>query len=188
MRLFCAIELPAAVRRTLEQGLAELRRTLPTARWVRAEGIHITLKFLGEQPPSLATQLGATALTALGACTPVEIRLGGAGFFPNPRRPRVAWVGGLAPGLDRWASALEDAAAAHGVPRESRAFSLHLTLARLERPWPEADCQRFVDAVGAWRFAAFTAREVVLFESQLAPGGARYTPLRRWPVGGSDDA
>lgn len=185
MRLFCAVELPQAVRLRLEQGIGELRRRLPSARWVRAEGIHVTLKFVGEQPESLVGALEAEARTALAVCGQVEVRIGGGGFFPNPRRPRVAWVGGQAPGLERWAAALENATAACGVAREERPFSLHLTLARLERPWPEPDVQRFVAEVGGWRFEPFVAQEVVLFESQLGPGGSRYTALRRWPVGGA---
>lgn len=185
MRLFCAVELPPAVRQQLERGIGELRRRLPPARWVRAESIHVTLKFLGEQPNSLVGALEAEVRAALAACPPVEVRIGGGGFFPSPRRARVAWVGGQAVGLDRWAAALEEAAAACGVAREERPFSLHLTLARLERPWPEPDTERFLDAVGGWGFEPFVAQEVVLFESQLGPGGSRYTALRCWPVGGA---
>lgn len=185
MRLFCAVELPQAVRQQLERGIGELRRRLPSARWVRAEGIHVTLKFLGEQPEALVGALEDAARASLAACGPVEVRLGGGGFFPNPRRARVAWVGGQAVGLDRWAAVLEDAAADCGVAREERPFSLHLTLARLDRPWPEPDAQRFLAEVGGWRLEPFVAQEVVLFESQLGPGGSRYTALRRWPVGGA---
>lgn len=187
MRLFCAVELPQAVRQRLERGVGELRRRLPPARWVRVEGIHITLKFLGEQPASLVEALGAEVRAALVACSPVEVGLSGAGFFPDARRPRVAWVGGRAPGLEKWAAALDAAAAACGAPREERPFSLHLTLARLERPWPEAAARQFLTEVGSWSFEPFVAREVVLFESQLGAGGSRYTALQRWPVGGTHD-
>lgn len=188
MRLFCAVELPPAAHQRLERGIGELRRSLPAARWVRPEGIHITLKFLGEQPAALVDALEPEARAALAGCGPVEVALGGGGFVPGLRRARVAWLGGLAPGLDRWAAALEDAAAACGVAREERPFSLHLTLARLDRPWPQADAQRFLTVVGGWELEPFTAREVVLFESQLGPGGARYTARRRWPVGGANVA
>lgn len=188
MRLFCAVELPQAVQRRLERGIGELRRGFPRARWVRPEGIHVTLAFLGEQPASLVEALETAARAALARCRPVEVALGGGGFFPDARRARVAWVGGRAPGLEGWTAALEKAAAACGVAREERPFSLHLTLARLDRPWPQADAQRFLTVVGGWELEPFTAREVVLFESQLAPGGARYTARRRWPVGGANVA
>ena len=188
MRLFCAVELPQAARQRLQRGVDELRRRLPTARWVRVEGVHITLKFLGEQPRSLVGMLEAEARAALAACQPVAVRLGGGGFFPRSRRARVAWIGGQAVGLDRWAAALEEAAATCGVARETRPFSLHLTLARLERPWLEPDAERFLAAVGGWELEPFVAHDVVLFESQLGPGGSRYTALRRWPVGGAHAA
>ncbi|HPC83249.1 MAG TPA: RNA 2',3'-cyclic phosphodiesterase [Thermoanaerobaculaceae bacterium] len=185
MRLFCAVDLPEAVRQRLERGIGELRRRLPPARWVRAEGVHVTLKFLGEHPVSLVEALDPAARSALAECGPVEVRLGGGGFFPGARRARVAWVGGQAVGLERWAAALEDAAATCGVAREARPFSLHLTLARLDRPWPEPEAERFLAAVGGWSFEPFVAQEVVLFESHLGAGGSRYTALRRWPVGGT---
>jgi RNA 2',3'-cyclic 3'-phosphodiesterase len=183
MRLFIAVDLPEEVRDVLRQGLGPLKRDQPPARWVRPEGMHITLKFLGEQPQDLVERLDAGVGGALSGLSPVTIRLGGGGYFPRDRRPRVAWVGGQAAGLDAWARAVEDATAALGVDREARAFSLHLTLARLERPWGVQAVEHFLVQVGKWRFPEFVAREVVLFQSDLRPSGAVYTPLRRWPVG-----
>ena len=184
MRLFIAVELPEAVREMLRGGLGPLRRDQPPARWVRPEGIHITLKFLGEQPPELVESLDGVVPAALAAFAPVTVKLGGGGFFPHDRRPRVAWVGGDAGTLGEWAAAVEEAAAGLGVPREARPFSLHLTLARLERPWGAQAVEHFRVAVGKWCFPEFVAREAVLFQSELKPSGAVYTPLRRWAVGG----
>lgn len=184
MRLFLAVELPEAVKEPLARGLGALKRQLPTARWVRADGVHVTLKFLGEQPAELVERLAATLLPALERLAPVEVRLGGGGFFPNERRGRVAWVGGEASGLDGWARAIEDACTGLGLEPEPRPFSLHLTLARLEHPWAPPVIERFLAEVARWRLPAFTAREVVLFSSDLQPGGAVYTALRRFPAGG----
>jgi 2'-5' RNA ligase len=183
MRLFIAVDLPDDVREVLRSGLGHLKRDQPPARWVRPEGMHITLKFLGEQAPELADRLDGDVSGALAVLSPVTVRLGGGGFFPHDRRPRVAWVGGEAAGLDAWARAVEDAAAGLGVEREARLFSLHLTLARLERPWGAQAVQHFLVQVKKWRFPEFVAREVVLFQSELRPSGAVYTALRRWPVG-----
>ncbi|MFH1178008.1 MAG: RNA 2',3'-cyclic phosphodiesterase [Acidobacteriota bacterium] len=184
MRAFVAVELPAETHRSLVAGLAEARRTLPSARWVRPEGIHITLKFLGEQPDALVRDLGARAAESLARLAPVEVRFGGGGFFPSPRRPRVAWLGGEAVGLERWAAAVEDCAAAAGIAREVRPFSLHVTLARIERPWRPEEAESFLSRVAGWRLPPFLAREAVLFSSVLGPGGARYTPVVRVPVAG----
>jgi 2'-5' RNA ligase len=183
MRLFVAVDLPEEVREVLRKGLGHLKKDQPPARWVRPEGMHITLKFLGEQPPELVAGLDKALAGVLAGHSPVTVSLGGGGFFPHERRPRVAWVGGQAAGLEVWARAVEDAAASLGVEREARAFSLHLTLARLERPWGAQAVEHFLVQVAKWRFPEFEAREVVLFQSDLRPSGAVYTPLRRWPVG-----
>jgi RNA 2',3'-cyclic 3'-phosphodiesterase len=184
MRLFFAVEIPEEARATLKRGMGELKRDLPPARWVRAEGMHVTLKFVGELEASAVATLVSEVGTALAGCHPVEVELGGGGFFPSAQRPRVAWIGGSAVGLERIAAALDEAAAAVGVERERRPFSLHLTLARMERPWGAPATETFVVRTGKWQFAPFAASEVVLFESDLQPSGAVYTALRRWPLGG----
>ena len=183
MRLFVAVELPAEVRNAIAAGTAALRRELPPARWVRPEGIHITLKFLGEHPEALVRRLDEAVGPALAGESPVLVAPGGGGFFPHERRPRVAWVGGEAAGLVSWAEAVDEACTGLGVPRETRPFALHLTLARLERPWPAAAVARFTEEAAAWKMPAFVAREAVLFRSELRPQGAVYTALHRWPVG-----
>jgi 2'-5' RNA ligase len=183
MRAFLAVELAAEVHHSVVSGMAELRRALPPARWVRPEGVHITLKFLGEQPEELLHELGGQAAGALAGVAPVAVRLAGGGFFPGPRRPRVAWLGGSAEGMERWAAALEECAAGLGLAREERPFSLHVTLARLDRPWHPDAVESFLTQVGRWQLPPFVARDVALFASELRPSGAIYTPLRRLAVG-----
>ena len=182
MRLFIAVELPESVRDGLRLGLGRLRRDQPAARWVRPEGLHLTLKFIGEKPPSLAEQLRATLPPALAVCAPVRVALQGGGFFPDAKRPRVAWVGGEAPGMAEWAVAIDRCAAAIGLPPEARPFSLHLTLARLERPWVPSACEHFISEVRRWSLPVFEASELVVFQSELRPSGAVYTPLHRIAV------
>jgi 2'-5' RNA ligase len=183
MRAFVAVELSPGAREVIMRGMGELRRRLGQARWVRAEGLHITMRFLGEQSGELLEHLAADAAAALAAETPVEVALGGGGFFPHEQRPRVAWLGGVAPGMERWAAAIEHCAVAAGLEPEPRAFTPHVTLARLDRPWGAGDVETFRVAVGKWRLAPYVAREVVLFSSELRPSGAVYTPLRRVAVG-----
>jgi RNA 2',3'-cyclic 3'-phosphodiesterase len=183
MRAFLAVELPPAVRETVSRGLAELRRRIPAARWVRPESVHVTLRFLGEREPALLDALGDRVAGELAALAPATVALGGGGFFPHARRPRVAWLGGSAPALADWAAAIERCAVAVGVEPEERPFSLHLTLARLERPWGAGDVETFTVLVKKWQLPEFTAREAVLFSSELRPSGAVHTPLRRFAVG-----
>ncbi len=183
MRLFIAVELPDAVRTVLREGLGRLKRDLPPARWVRVDGMHLTLKFLGEQDPSVPDALAAAAAPAFSALQPVEVRLGGGGFFPSARRARVAWVGGEARGLDTWAGAVEAAAEGLGIAHEARPFAVHLTLARLERPWGERAVETFQQHVSRWSLPPFVAREAVVFRSELKPSGAEYTAVRRIAAG-----
>jgi 2'-5' RNA ligase len=183
MRLFLAAEISEEAREVLRRGLTRLRRDQPPARWVRPEAVHLTLKFLGEHEDIAVDALEAALRGELAALAPVTVTLGGGGFFPRPDRARVAWVGGSAPGLSTWAEISERCAAACGVPPENRPFSLHLTLARLERPWGARAVEHFLIEVGKWHFSPFECREITLFRSELHPSGAVYTALRRWTVG-----
>ncbi len=184
MRAFFAVELPEDVSDVVSRGLAELRGRLPAARWVRPGSVHVTLRFLGEQEQALLAALGERIAAELAGLPPAEVRLAGGGFFPHERRARVAWLGGRSPGLEAWAAAVERCARELGVEPEERPFSPHLTLARLERPWGAADVEMFSVAVSNWRLPEFTARELVLFASELRPSGAVHTALRRIAAGG----
>ena len=184
MRVFLAVELPHDICATLSRGLDALKRSGPPARWVRAEGVHLTLKFLGELPEATVEELGRRAGEALRSLGPVEVQLGGTGFFPNEHRARVAWVGGRAPGMEAWAAALDEVAANLGVAGEERPFAIHLTLARLDHPWPAPVAERFKGEVGRWSLPAFVAGEVTLFQSDLQRGGAVYRVVNRFAVGG----
>ena len=183
MRAFFAVTLPDEVHDAITRGMGELRRRLGAAHWVRPAGVHITVRFLGEQSPELLDRLGEQVAAGLGSLAAVEVSLEGGGFFPHARRPRVAWLGGSAPGMERWAAAIERCTTALGIAAEPRPFSLHVTLARLDRPWGAGDVETFLTLVGKWRLAPFVSREVVLLRSELLPSGAVYTPVRRFRVG-----
>jgi 2'-5' RNA ligase len=113
----------------------------------------------------------------------VPVALGGAGFFPNPRRPRVAWLGGTADGGAEVAAAVGRAVAAAGFAADRRRWTLHLTQARLHRPWPRTAVERFLDWGRGLEIDPFTCPEVVVFSSDLRPEGAVYTALERIPLG-----
>ena len=182
VRAFFALEIPEPVRAEVGASREPLRAELPRARWVRMDGQHLTLKFLGDVAPAalstLATDLGPR-LAGLGAVT---VRLAGCGFFPSPSRCRVAWLGGIADGVEPVVAAIEEVAAGHGFDRERRPWSLHVTQARLDRPWPPAAVERFLAWGEALRPEPFVCSEVVLFSSRLQPGGAVYTPVERMPL------
>ena len=182
VRAFLALEIPVEVKARLAEALGRLRSELPRARWTRPEGQHLTLKFLGEVAPTLLEDLAADLTPRLRGLGPVAVQFRGAGFFPSPQRPRVAWVGGSVEGAEQVVVAVEAAAANAGFDRERRPWSLHLTQARLKAPWPRSAVARFLEWGESLHIEPFACHEVVLFRSELQPGGAVYTALERMPL------
>jgi 2'-5' RNA ligase len=182
VRAFLALEIPERVRAELAASREALRPELPRARWVRPEGQHLTLKFLGETPPSVLESIAADLASRLAGLGAVAVRLHGSGFFPSPARPRVAWLGGSATGVEPVVAVVEEVAEAHGFPQEQRPWSLHVTQARLDRPWPQIAVDRFLAWGSGLQLEPFRCDEVVLFGSRLERGGAVYTPLARIPL------
>ncbi len=182
VRAFVALEMPERIREVIRREQHNFKSELPRARWTRPEGQHLTLRFLGETSAEKMTRLKKEISERVANMSAVTIRLHGAGFFPSERRPRVAWIGGEATGGAAVAAAVEDAAVASGYPRENREWSLHLTQARLDRAWPRNAVERFIEWGRGLELDLFTCREVVLFSSDLRPGGAVYTPLERFPL------
>ena len=183
LRLFIAIELPADVLATLNDMQHQLQRDPALARlsWVRPEGIHLTLKFLGTVPAKRLPEIEAAVARAVVGIPQLELTLGNLGTFGSPRSPRVLWVD-LAGDLDTLAklqSQVEAEVVSLGFPAEPRRFSPHLTLARVPperaaeaaRPLAEAIANR--DSVRG----AIRAEALALIKSDLQRGGAIYTQL-----------
>ncbi|MFI5098835.1 MAG: RNA 2',3'-cyclic phosphodiesterase [Candidatus Acidiferrales bacterium] len=184
MRLFVAIDIPEDVRTTIGALAAKLRPTYRDARWVRIEGLHVTLKFIGETPSEKAAEIKA-ALASIPPRASIPINFRGLGFFPNERRPRVLWVG-IETGseLAALAEAVETALGALGFPREERAFSPHLTLARFDTPRGLDALHSAVEKAGPIEFGATTAKEFHLYQSVLKAGWAEYTRLATFSFAG----
>lgn len=181
MRAFIAIELPEAVRESLARQQARFRAVCPDARWTRPEGIHLTLKFLGE----ISGEQEAQVKKALGQIERFEkfiVRAQGFGFFPGAKRPRVFWAGLAAPPeLAGLAAQVESAMAQLGFPAENRAFSPHLTLARFKVPRPQPRLQELLVGQADLLLGTFEVSEFFLWESKLLPQGAEYRKVARFP-------
>jgi RNA 2',3'-cyclic 3'-phosphodiesterase len=193
MRIFIALDIDDAIRARLEQFLDGVRGFASDARWVRPESMHVTLKFIGEKP-SEAVQEIKQALSGIRAVA-IETSFRGYGFFPTAKAPRVFWVGiGAGPELAALAKSVDEAAAAIGIPKEDHEFSPHLTLARRGGSgaphWRKGDganpgfqrLQEKLATMPALEFGTMTAREFFLYQSQLMPGGARYTKIARFEL------
>jgi len=182
IRAFLALEIPDAIRAQLASMQENVRTELPRARWTRPQGWHLTLKFLGEVERPVLADLGAELASRARGIGTVTVKLEKTGFFPSSTRPRVAWVGGTAGGAEKVVEAVEDAAEFAGFPREKRLWSVHLTQARLKTQWSKASVDQFLEWGDRLNLEAFTCREVVLFSSDLQPGGAVYTALERFSL------
>jgi 2'-5' RNA ligase len=181
MRAFIAIELPENIRAAVRRTQALFRSASPEARWTQPEGIHLTLKFLGEVSDRKVREV-CDSLRKLGPFEAFAIELKGFGFFPDARRPHVFWGGVEAPAsLSQLAMQIEEALWAIGFAREERAFRPHLTLARFRVPKPQPVLQALLAQQGEQELGSFEVSEFFLFESKLSPHGAEYRKLERFP-------
>jgi RNA 2',3'-cyclic 3'-phosphodiesterase len=187
VRLFVALEIPAAVRDNLEAQIKELRDRPATLadkrlRWVRPENLHVTLTFIGEVEAAKLEGIRST-LTAIGLDAPVDLHLHGLGFFPDEKYPRVLWVGLNASGnLPVLARDIDRALEGQGIARDERAFAPHLTLARFASRGLHEKLRTAVQENSEREFGAFQAREFCLIQSKLKPSGAEYTTLASFPL------
>jgi RNA 2',3'-cyclic 3'-phosphodiesterase len=185
VRLFVALDIPEDVRAAIGALIAKLRDVCRSARWVRIEGAHITLKFIGEVPAEKAADIKA-ALAAVPFHNPIYMSFCGLGFFPDARRPRVLWAGIEANAdLGALAAAAESALEPLGIARERRAFSPHLTLARFESPRGIYGLNASIAETGSIEFGRTIANEFHLYESVLKRSGAEYTRLATYIRAGS---
>jgi 2'-5' RNA ligase len=194
MRIFIGIDLDDEVRTKIARFLDGVRGFAPDARWVRPESLHITLKFIGEQKPEQVEAISERLQRVEG--TAIDIRFGGHGFFPTAKAPRVFWIGIQAgPELAELATNIDADVAQLGIPREDRPFSPHLTLARGgggsgSPKWRKGDgpnstfvvLEKRLAAMGELDFGTMTARDFILYQSQLSPKGSKYTKLQRFPL------
>jgi 2'-5' RNA ligase len=181
MRAFIAIDLPETLHDALADAQQRFRSAANDARWTRPEGIHLTLKFLGEISDAQARQV-VEALAQIGPFDPFSVEVKGFGFFPQPQRPRVFWAGVIAPpALKELAANVEGRMEKIGFAREDRAYSPHLTLARFQVPRPQPILAEAVAAQATTSLGKFEASDFFLFESKLLPQGAQYRKVMRFP-------
>lgn len=183
MRLFIAVNFPPAILGDLNAKLASLRSRLPAASWVKEGTQHVTLAFLGEQPESRVETIAKDLIDAMDRIPAFEARLHGCGFFPNPRRARVGWVGlePEEPFVDA-ARTVREIVSRDGVTLDAAEFRPHLTLMRIRDVWPPASIELFSKSLRDYRSEPFAVDGITLFASELHPKGAVHTPLRTFSL------
>jgi RNA 2',3'-cyclic 3'-phosphodiesterase len=176
IRAFVALDLDDSTRARLAELVRSLDSVIPGARWVRPEGIHLTLRFLGYARRAVLDSLLPPLRRAAEDCPATMADVAGLGVFPERGRARVIWIGlSLSPTVLRLQQACERAAVAAGFEPETRPFAPHLTLGRWREPaprptLPEAD-------LGRTRLDT-----LVLYRSQPGRAGSVYTPLETFPL------
>jgi 2'-5' RNA ligase len=176
VRLFVALNLPPAVRQALWEATAPVRDRSAALRWARPEGIHLTLKFLGEAPDERAPALTAALGRAASGAHALTLALGGFGVFPDVGQPRIVWVGiAPDPALEILQHRVEQEFAPLGFPTEGRPFRPHATLGRAVRNASPQDFAGLEAALAELTFAdTALVAAVDLMESTPQPGGAVY--------------
>jgi 2'-5' RNA ligase len=185
LRLFVAADVPDPVKDGLAHVVAPFRDRVPGARWTRAGGWHVTLKFLGTTWPRLVEEVREAVGSAAAGSEAFLTELTEIGVFPSVRRARVIWAG-LADPEERFrglVADLDERLADHFVP-EKRSFTPHLTLARLT---PPRDLGEFAAELPGMSVHSepFPVDRLVLYRSHLSPKGATYEPLLAVPLGPS---
>ena len=185
VRAFIAIALPPEICLALSDCISRIKQHHGDIKWVRTEGLHITLKFLGDIQPGRVEEI-ASSLSQIGsACPAFEISIEGAGAFPGMQRPRIIWTGIRqgAEELIRLASQIDGAMETFGFEPEGRPFKPHITLGRVRSP---KNIRETMEAVKNQTgiFGTFRANAIILMQSVLKPTGAEYTPLHQFQIQG----
>lgn len=177
MRAFLAIEIPYDLKRYLTEVVKEIAPFVDGTRWVREDGYHITLKFLGDISDDKVEGINGALSTLKGGYAPFEVSLGGISGLPDQRRPRVIVVT-IENGIDIIEEIyhhIEDATTLIGFERERRHYRPHVTIGRRKSQGP-IHSRAFVRLADK----PFVADGIVLFKSTLTSRGAIYEPL--WKI------
>lgn len=184
IRAFVAIELPLELVRELKEIQHSLDKGWEGIKWVKPEKIHLTLKFLGYIENERVEEIASILRRAAGGIKPFTLSVGGIGWFPEEKNPRVLWVGLSGDGeLKRLQKNMEGLLAAIGFEKEDRPFEPHLTLCRVKSRKAGKSLVEMVKNLKPNIGFDFRVDSFVLFSSVLRPTGAEYSELKRISLG-----
>jgi len=186
VRAFIAIEVPQAVRQILAETIRELADQVPgNVRWVTPQGIHLTLKFLGDIPTDDSGKILEALRSPIQQVPAFWVQVSGLGMFPNARRPRVLWAGVEVQqeSLSSLQQRVEDTLAQMDYPTEKQSFSPHLTLGRVRDGVSPGARRRIIQAISKASSVSRVVSEpwavdqVHLFRTTFTPNGSIYTSM-----------
>ena len=185
IRTFVAVDLGKAIRDRAVALQHALARTGTEVKWVEPENLHLTLLFLGEVEDREIPQVCRIISEETGKHAPFPLSVESVGCFPNPRRPRIVWVGvgeGTQPLCtlhDKLEVPLQDL----GYRREERRYTPHVTLGRVKGDRPADKLAAALAKQAGWKGGETTVGELLVMGSELTPQGPRYTVLSRAKLG-----
>ncbi|TAL17450.1 RNA 2',3'-cyclic phosphodiesterase [bacterium] len=178
LRSFIALELPPAVRDSLEVLQKKLRPLARDIKWTKTDSVHLTLFFLGEIEEERFEAVGKALEEGFAIGGPFELHPEGAGAFPLPERARVvvAGVGGDVKALAALLEEINKRLLPLGFTPERRPFKPHLTIGRVRREKRFGGVKEALGAAEDFKGPSWRVEKVILYTSDLQPGGAVYTP------------
>ena len=188
IRSFLAFEMPVKIREIVSRALKEMKKLPLDVRWVRAENIHITVVFMGNISEDDITPIGEAVSKICNRYGPFNVTLTGSGIFGSLRNPRVIWIGldGDLKRMSYFRNSLQKNLTPFGIKEEKRRFKPHLTLGRFRKgTGPIAHMDKLLSKYQDIDSPACAVEELILFKSELRPGGAVYSRLEAWPLAGS---
>ena len=184
IRSFLAFELPPEIKKEVTRISAKVKQTGLEAGWVKPDNIHLTVVFMGDIIEKDIPDIIPIIDNVTAGHKSFDISLGVMGLFPDIRRPRVLWLG-LNGEIERLGSLRDDlqkSLESFGVEQEKRSFKPHLTLGRFRKPVKEkALLQKILDENSHISGPGGALGELILFKSELKPGGSVYTKIHSWP-------
>ena len=179
MRCFISITLPEEIKRGMTAIQGRLRASGADVSWTRPEGMHLTLKFLGEVEEKMLPEMESALSAVVMGRSPFSLKVSGIGTFPDMRRPRVIWIALKEHGnnLIRLQRGVEEKFNEIGFPQEDRDFTPHITLGRIRSQKNVEKLLSLIEKEKDVELNGFDASCVHLMQSQLKPTGAIYTEL-----------
>jgi 2'-5' RNA ligase len=187
IRSFLALDPPPEVRKEIGIIQGRLRKILHgDIRWTNPESMHLTLKFFGNIFETDVERISQAVGKITAQAAPLTLEVKTVGAFPNPKRPRVIWLGinGDVERLVRLQEEIDRELLTKGFPKEDRPFKAHLTLGRIKSPGGIAGLEDLTAKADDYAAGSFTAHGLILFKSDLTPRGAVYTELVKFPFEG----
>jgi 2'-5' RNA ligase len=188
LRAFIAIDIPLHLQDAIEKQTSRLRQTLGNdlIRWIPAQNMHLTLKFLGDIASSHVEFLKQLLTREATQHSQFDFQIGGLGSFPNSRRPRILWVGLHAPAnLTSLQKSIEAGTTRLGYEQEEHDFSPHLTIGRVRQNISPAELLKIravLDNIQLGNIGTARVDSIHLVKSELNPNGSVYTNLFSAPL------